>query len=273
MIVPAPSGFHVSKSALGRMDRCGQSAWYALRMKRPTVPNEAMAFGSAVDRGVMVALKALRAGIPYTEVRDSAHQAAIEEVQRQAVAEVDIEEVRAAIDAFPDEVHADFALCALQEFLHTPIEGLGECQGYLDIRLASHEIWDTKTGTKGKPADAARSVELGFYVILYEAATGKKVPRVGYWTWVRSKTPHWQEVAFEVTDEFRRWAYECAAAYVRAVQADEVLNRARVEKGQEPINYSFPTGPKWSSLCSGCEYNPANGGICRMAITTEVSGD
>ena len=265
--------FHVSKSALGRMDRCGSLAWHSIHYKRPTVPNEAMAFGSAVDKGLGVALKAIRAGIPYAEVRESAHQAAVEEIQRQGVGEVDIEEVRAAIDAFPEQVRADFALCALQEFVHTPIEGLGECQGYLDIRLASHEIWDTKTSTKAKPADGARTLELGFYVILYEAATAQRVPRVGYWTYVRSKHPSWTEVVLDVTDELRRWAYESTAAFVRAVQADEVLNRSRIEKGLEPINYTFPTGPKWASLCTGCEHNPANGGICRMAITTEETGD
>lgn len=265
--------FHVSKSALGRMDRCGSLAWHSIHYKRPTIPNEAMAFGSAVDKGLGVALKAIRAGIPYAEVRESAHQAAAEEIVRNGVSEVDIEEVRTAIDAFPEQVHADFALCALQEFVHTPIEGLGECQGYLDIRLASHEIWDTKTSTKAKPADGARTLELGFYVVLYEAATGKRVPRVGYWTYVRRQHPSWTEVSLEVTDEFRRWAYESAAAFVRAVQADEVLNRSRIEQGLEPINYTFPGGARWPGLCKTCEHNPANGGVCRLAIEGGTNGD
>ena len=263
--------FHVSKSALGAAARCGQLAWWRLHDRRPPIVNEAMAFGSAVDQGIQVALTAVRAGIPYSAVRDAAAEAAVQSVLSNAI-EVDLAEAQDAIDSFVADVVPlyDFRLCAIQEHVHCPIEGLGECVGYLDIRLADDSIWDTKTSTKGKPEGAAYSVELGFYTILYESASGRKVPRVGYWTRVRSKEPKWQTVSLEVTDEFRRWAYENAAAFVRGVQADELLNRDRLARKLEPVNYTFTSGPKWDSACRSCEYAPANGGRCRMARSEEL---
>lgn len=70
----------------------------------------------------------------------------------------------------------------------------------------------------------------------------------------------------QVTDEFRRWAYEGAAAFVRAKKADVVLNR----KAVVPSNYSFSGGPAWPGKCAGCAYSPANGGPCARAYV-EVS--
>jgi hypothetical protein len=78
------------------------------------------------------------------------------------------------------------------------------------------------------------------------------VPEVGYWTWVRSSRPYWQQVSFPVTDELRRWTVEKAASYIRAKRADEVLNR----DAAEPTNYTFTAGPMNRSLCGTCQYAP-----------------
>lgn len=257
----------LSKSSLVEADLCGHKAWFSIHDRRPLIPAENITFGSAVDAGVEVILTSVRAGVPVEEAR---YMESAEEVIARDETGVNSEEVGRALFAFTGAVvpHFDFAFCRLQETLHEEIDGLAEAEGHPDVILADGSIFDVKTAKKSKPADAAAtSIELGFYVLLAEAS-GMTVPRVGYWTWVRTQRPMWQALEAPVTAEMRRRAYEQTAAYVRAKKADEVLNR----KAAEPQNWTFPSGPRNGSLCGTCQYNPAFGGPCRLAVQ-EVSDD
>lgn len=257
---------YLSKSALVAADLCGSKAFFDIHDRRPLIPAENITFGSAVDAGVEVILTAVRAGVPVEEPR---YLAAAQEMIDRDETGVDIEEVGDALFGFVTGIvpHYDFAFCRLQDALHEVIDGLGESDGHPDVILADGSVYDVKTAKKSKPADAAAtSVELGFYALLAEAS-GITVPTVGYWTWVRTRSPGWQVVDAPVTPEMRRRTYEQAANYVRAKKADELLNRnARV-----PQNFSFPSGPRNLSLCGTCSYNPAVGGPCRLAVQGEVS--
>jgi hypothetical protein len=245
----------LSKSALNVMDMCGQKAWLEIRHRRPFIPNEATAFGSAVDAAVEQIIRG----------RDGGHAllAAKEVKEREGVEEVDLNEVDDAIAAFQRDIlpKHDWQYAATQVHLHDTIEGWGECDGHPDIVLQSGAIWDVKTSKRMK--DTARSVELGFYALLAEADGGLTVPEVGYFCWVRTKKPYWQTISTPVTDEFRAWARERVDAYVRARNADVLLNRTATE----PVNWTFPSGPKNGGLCRTCQYNPTMGGDCRMAVT------
>lgn len=251
---------NLNKSVLVAADLCGHKAFYDIHDRRPLIPAENITFGSAVDAGVESILTMARAGIPIEEAR---YMAAAGEMIARDDTGVDAEEVGTALFMFGTTIvpHVDFAYCKLQETLHEDLDGLGEAEGHPDVILADGSIFDVKTAKRSKPEDAAAtSVELGFYALLAEA-NGITVPRVGYWTWVRTQRPSWQQVEAPVTDEMRRRTYELAAAYVRARKADEILNRNR-----EPQNFTFPSGPRNLSLCGTCQYNPAAGGPCRLAV-------
>lgn len=258
---------NLSKSSLVTADLCGAKAWLEIHDRRPLIPAENITFGSAVDAGVEVILTQVRAGQVIEEVR---YMAAATEMMARDDTGVSADEVGNALFMFTGAIvpHYDFAYCALQETLREDLPELGEAEGHPDVMLADGSIYDVKTAKRGKPEDAAgTSIELGFYALLAEAS-GKTVPRIGYWTWVRTRSPAWQMVDSPVTPEIRRRTFELAAAYVRAKRADEVLNR----KLAAPQNWTFPSGPRNLSLCGSCQYNPIVGGPCRLAVQ-EVPSD
>ena len=131
--------------------------------------------------------------------------------------------------------------------------------------MADGSVFDVKTSSRAKEVP---SLELGFYALLMEAASGAPVPTVGYMTWVRIKRPYWQIASVPVSLELRRWAYEKAAAYVRARKADTALTA----KSDRPANYSFPGSAKFPKLCGDCPWGPALGGPCQVAFQ-EASDD
>jgi hypothetical protein len=118
--------------------------------------------------------------------------------------------------------------------------------------------------TAKRMRDTAKTLELIVYALMVEEETGKPVPEVGYLVWVRLKTPLWRTITTYVTDDLREWAYQRAAAYIRATRADAMLN-----KGREPINWTFPGGAINGRFCDGCRFNPLYGGPCRMAAVGE----
>jgi hypothetical protein len=253
----------LSKSALTVADICGHKAWHELRHRRPMIPNPDMTFGSAVDAAVEQILKATRAGLPLAVAQPM--EAAAEVVERNGV-EIHLEEVEAAVAAFVRDILPahDWAFVGLQVHLSTVMEGWGTVDGHPDIVLQSNAVWDVKTSKRSK--ETARTVELGFYALMLEASgTGAPVPEVGYLTWVRTKKPSWQTLSTPVTDEFRDWTRERVDAYVRAVRADALLNRG----AGDPINWTFPSGPKNGNLCRTCQYNPTLGGPCRISVKGE----
>jgi hypothetical protein len=261
----------LSKSVLTTFEWCQTEAWWKLHSPLPFVTNEKVVFGSAVDRGVEVYITAARAGLTDADVADlheRAWSAAWEKVvEDEYEAEIDTEELTAALRQFNHGVIPahDWTGVRTQAAINVPIDGLGECDGHPDVILASNAVWDVKTGS---PKQTARTLELGFYALLVEAETGRTVPEVGYIFWNRKlQRPKWGVVTEVVTDELRRWAYEGAAAYVRAKKADEALNA----KAATPQNYSFPGGPAWAGKCAGCVYSPANGGPCARAFLEEVA--
>jgi hypothetical protein len=258
----------LSKSVLTTFEWCQTEAWWKLHDPRPFIPNEAVVFGSAVDRGVEVYITAARAGITADDVNlhERADVAAFDKVYEDEI-EVAPEALQHALRSFHrDMIPAfDWTGVRTQAAINLPIDGLGECDGHPDVILATNAVWDVKTGS---PKQTARTLELGFYALLVEAEAGQTVPEVGYIFYNRKlQRPKWGVVREPVTDELRRWAYEGAAAYVRAKKADEALNA----KAATPQNYSFPGGPAWAGKCAGCEYNPANGGPCARAFLEEVA--
>jgi hypothetical protein len=258
----------LSKSVLTTFEWCETEAWWKLHLPLPFVTNEKVVFGSAVDRGVEVYMTAARAGITQddTDLHARAFDAALQKMEEDEEIEVDHVEVRHALTSFHRDIipSFDWAEARTQAAINLPIDGLGECDGHPDVILATNAVWDVKTGS---PKQTARTLELGFYALLVEAETGQAVPEVGYIFYNRKlQKPKWGVVREPVTDELRRWAYEGAAAYVRAKKADEALNA----KAATPQNYSFPGGPAWAGKCAGCVYSPANGGPCARAYNEEI---
>lgn len=256
----------LSKSALVSFDLCQSKAWFQIHEPRQVIPNERMSFGSAVDAAVEQIVVMARAGIPIQIER--AYAAAAEVAERDQVA-ISFDEVEKAAEMFAVSVIPgyDWKLARTQPSITAVLDGLGETNGHPDVVLAGNRVRDVKTAQRAK--DTEPSLELGLYALLVEAETGVPVPDVGYWTWVRLKRPYWQVVEYPVTDEIRRWTYERAASYIRAKKADEILNRNAPEVG----NYSFPGGAKFPGLCKDCEYAPANGGRCLLALRVEEVSD
>lgn len=252
----------LSKSALGLFEICATKSWHAIHDPRPWVPNERMTFGSAVDAGVEVIVKTVASGQPVQ--MDRAFAAAVEVVERDGV-ELVFSDVERAIERFETDVvpKFDWRHTVTQASVTAELEGLGECNGHPDIILGDGRVFDVKTSARAKDVP---SLELGFYALLMEASSGVPVASAGYMAWIRLKTPYWQVAEAPVTDELRRWAYEKAAAYVRAKKADALLN----SKTDHPLNFSMVGGPRNASLCLDCPYNPALGGTCLIAMQ-EVS--
>jgi hypothetical protein len=259
----------LSKSVLTTFEWCQTEAWWKLHLPLPFITNEKVVFGSAVDRGVEVYITAARAGITQddTDLHARAFDAALQKMEEDEEIEIDHVEVRHALTSFHRDIIPafDWTGARTQAAINLPLEGLGECDGHPDVILADNRVYDVKTGS---PKQTARTLELGFYALLVEAETGQPVPEVGYIFWNRKlQKPKWGVVTEVVTDELRRWAYEGAAAYVRAKKADVALNA----KAAVPQNYSFPGGPAWAGKCAGCVYSPANGGSCARAFLEEVA--
>lgn len=253
----------LSKSALNAFELCQTKSWFEIHDKRPFVPNEKVSFGSAVDAGVEKVIEDIRDGRPVDEAK--AFGAAAEIIVRDD-AQVDFLLVESAIRTFQSQAAPafDFTDVALQVHLNIELDGLGEIDGHPDIILSTNAPWDVKTGA---PKDTAETPELGLYGLMVEATTGQTVPEVGYVYYNRKLvTPKWGIVRAPFTDEYRRWAYERAAAFVRAKRADALLN-SRLEV---PMNFSFSGGPRFDGLCNDCPYSPALGGPCAMVLNREV---
>jgi len=250
----------LSKSVLTAFELCETKVWNGIHDPRPFVPNEKVTFGSAVDAGVEVIVKSLSSGQPVQ--LDRAYAAAAFVVERDEV-ELVFSDVEHALDEFDRDVTPkfDWALAVTQAHLNAEIEGLGESDGHPDIILGDNRVYDVKTSARAKDVP---SLELGFYALLVEAA-GAPVPAVGYLNWVRVKRPYWQVAEVPVNDELRRWAYEKAAAYVRARKADALLNANM----PTALNFTMAGGPKFDGLCRDCPWNPALGGTCLIALQGE----
>lgn len=250
----------ISKSFLQTADLCGNKAWLSLHDPQPFIGNERVTFGSALDAAVEQTVTALRAGMPTNIAK--AQEAAAFVIERDDQP-VDLDEVMTAVHAFERDLapHHDFAFCLTQHTIRVELEGIGPVEGHPDLILKG--IYDVKSAGKAKAADAAATsyTELGLYALMREAETGIPVPEVGYWTWVRSKRPYWQEIIAPVTDAMRRISHARAAAYVRALEADAVLN----DGARVPVNGTFPSGPKWAGMCNDCPYAPWNTGTCAIA--------
>lgn len=257
----------LSKSALASFEWCPTEHWFSLHDPRPFVTNEDVEFGSALDAAVEVCVKYASMEQPIDLNR--AFAAAAEVIARHPELPTSIEEVRSATQAFVAEVmpRFDWKGARTQVSITTVIDGLGEANGHPDIVMADLTVLDVKSSNKTKTVP---SIELGFYGLLVEADDDKhrQVPRVGYLNYVRLKKPVWYiDGIVPYTDELRRWAYENAAAYVRAKKADTILNA----KAETPGNYSMTGGPKYASKCKTCVYSPAFDGPCLIAAREEVA--
>ena len=259
----------LSKTELGTFDICNHKSWFQLHFPQPWEPNERMSFGSALDAGVEVMVRSL-ASAKSPDIDDATDHAQV--VIDRDGQPVDIDEVHHALARFPVDVAPRFnwTHAVTQPTLRAEIRGLGASEGHPDIGLPDG-ILDVK-GTTGKRAKEPDSLELGFYVLLSEAA-GIPVDWVGYLEWRRGApngslvTGVWRTPTMRVTDEFRRWTHERASAYVRAKRADRILN----EGMDEPMNFSFPNGPLYPWFCTDCPFNPAVGGPCAIARREEAA--
>jgi hypothetical protein len=260
----------LSKSLLGSFEMCQTKTWYGIHQPLPFVTNEKVVFGSAVDAGVEVVVKALSSGQPADLPR--AFSAAAFIVEREDV-ELVFSQVEDAIESFLYDVvpSIDFTHAVTQANVTATVPGLGECNGHPDIIMDDGSVLDVKTSSRAKTVP---SLELGFYALLLEA-TGAAVPTVGYLNYVRLKKPYWhgytkragdtmgQPLIVDVTDDLRSFAYEKAHAYVRAKQADDMLNTIGTD------NYSMTGGPRFDSMCLDCPYNPSLGGPCVIAVKSD----
>jgi hypothetical protein len=259
----------LSKSQLTTADFCQTAAWFGIHDRRPMLPSERLTFGSAIDAACEQMVYAASRGLSPDS---KAMQAALEVAARDGM-DLDWDEVKAAINGFRDQVMPtiDWMDAVVQPTVRADIEGLGPCSGHPDIILADGTILDVKTGKQHK---TPFGTELGFYALLVEAADFHEnnrqhmpVPRVGYLTWLRFAKPHWETTIIDVTDELRRYAMARALAFARARDLD-----AHVNEGEStPVNYTLTGGPKGPGQCATCEYSPANGGPCEIAMREEVA--
>lgn len=258
----------MSKSFLVAADLCGNKAWLELNDPRPFRMNERVAFGSAVDLGVQLILGAWEAGLELV----GAHEHRLLDPLLEQInahpeeARPDLDEVVTAVRAFRtwiDETDINLWNVKRQHHIRIPVDGIGMIDAHPDLITADNRIIDVKTSSRAKPADAAAKsfLELGFYALIREIETGERVPAVGYLTWIRSSRPSWQLVMSPVTDRMLELALRRATLTARAVATDAMLN----EGAREPVNYTFPGGPRFSGMCGDCHYNPALGGSCRIA--------
>ena len=246
----------LSKSQLTTAEYCATAAWFGIHDRRPMLPSERLTFGSAIDAACEQMVSAASRGL---NPDGKAMQAALEVAARDGV-DLDWDEVNAAINGFRDQVMPtiDWTDAVVQPTVRADIPGLGPCSGHPDIILADGTVLDVKTGKKHKDAFGT---ELGFYALLVEAS-GLAVPRVGYLTWLRFAKPFWEPAVIDTTDELRRYAMARALAFARARDLD-----AHVNEGESmPVNYTLTGGPKGPGQCATCEYSPANGGPCEIAI-------
>lgn len=262
----------ISKSFIASADICGNKAWLSIHHPMPWTAPEKVTFGSAVDAGVEVIVKALARGddpdLP------AAHNAAMLRVDGE-VNRPDEDEVFVALKRFAEwsvvgEVRWDGAVT--QPHLRLELPGIGEVDAHPDLLLADgingdsiDTIIDIKTAARPKPANAAATsyTELGLYALLVKADRGEAPANVGYWTYVRSKLPYWQEVLAPVTPHLLTVARHRVAAVARAIEADALLN----DGVAEPRNSVFVNPPKYG--CGDCQYHPAVGGPCDIAEEAE----
>lgn len=252
---------HLSKSFIAQTHNCGQRAWFSIHDPRPWVAPEKVTFGSAVDAGVEVIVKALERG-EQPDVND-AWDAARLRVDGETNTPNDLE-VFAALASFAEwsvvhEVH--WPGTVTQPHIRLELDGIGEVdahpdlllpQGYEDPRVGT--IVDIKTGKAAKPANAAATsyTELGLYALLVRETEKPPYPpmSVAYWTYVRSKKPWWQEVVAPVTPHLLSVARHRVAAVARAIEADALLN----DGVTTPTNSVFVAPPRFG--CSDCQYSP-----------------
>jgi len=251
----------ISKSFVSQVGICGQKAWYQIHEPRPWTAPEKVTFGSAVDAGVEVIVKALRDGAEPDLA--AAHHEAMLRVDGE-VNRPDDGLVFVALKQFTEwsVVHeVDWTGAATQPHIRLELPGIGEVDAHPDLILSGGVIVDIKTGKAAKPEDAAATsyTELGLYALLYQEHTGERARNVAYWTYVRSRMPWWQERIAPVTDHLLRVARHRVAAVARAIEADSLLN----DGVTVPINSVFTSPPRYG--CGDCQYHPDLGGPCEWA--------
>jgi len=243
----------ISKSFLQTVEACGQKAWRSIHDPVPWTAPEKVTFGSAVDAGLEVIVKAL--------ARDE--EPDLLAAHHQAMLRVDAEEnlpdegeVLVALKSFADwsvvhEVHWPGTIT--QPHLRLELPGIGEVDAHPDIILPSPTIVDAKTtpGNRMTKVAATSYTELGLYALLYEAATGERVRTVAYWQYLRGlKKPEWRESVAQVTDRMLETSRARVAAVARAIEADTLLN----DGVAVPVNSVFTSPPRYG--CDGCQYRP-----------------
>jgi len=249
----------LSKSFLTGLDWCQRESWFDMWQRRPWIPKEAVAFGSAVDEGLQVVIKAMASG--QAPDMDRALEAAAASMNEAGIA-VDASGVQQAIEAFP-ALDIDWSYALVQHTIDIEVDELGKVNCHPDIILGDGSVLDIKTSKKSKPRWAAAQSykELAFYGYLREQETGVPVPRVGYLTWVRSSRPGWQVLMADLTAEMKHKAFVIARDEVRKLAIDARINEGR----DEPINAIYTQGPAWPGKCADCAYSPAFGGPCEIA--------
>lgn len=266
----------LSKSWLVTAELCGSKAWHELNDRRPILKAERVVFGSALDAAMEQAAIYLRADQPVQV--QTCLEAAMEVSVREELV-IDLKQIEKAVTMFVIDVagNYDWSGAVLQHAFDYEHPAFGHCNSHPDVVLPRHGIYDVKaTGGidgRGKERKAQRKsqsdvdtgTELAFYTLLWEYEMEMPVAEVGYWVWVRNQSPYWQVITTPVTDEYRRAGTERVLQMLRARNADRVLN----SRAETPQNWTFPTAAKYPGLCADCQYNPANGGPCRLAYAVD----
>lgn len=250
----------LSKSFLVGADMCGERAWRDIHDPRPFYMTEKVAFGKVVDAALQVVIQTWNeraTNIPKAIEWAIKANEAIEHL-------VSIPEVEAAIDAFMSGpfMFFEWTDARIQPELNATIPGIGDVNGHPDFILGDGTLLDIKTAARAKPDNAAAQspLELGFYALSCLWA-GEPVKRVGYITWVRTKSPSWQVLVADVDDRMLDAAWQRAFRRANNLRADANVNTG----GFPAVNVSFGNGPKYAGLCNTCAHNPSNGGGCEIA--------
>jgi len=248
----------LSKSFLVGADMCGERAWRDIHDPRPFFMTEKVAFGKTVDAALQRLVETWNARA--TDVT-AAIDYAVTSVAESSM--VSIPEVQRAVEDFwPILADFDWTDARIQPEINATIPGIGDVNGHPDFILRDGTLLDIKTAARAKPENAAATShrELSFYALSCMWA-GEPVKRVGYITWVRTKSPSWQVLVADVDDRMIDAAWQRAYREANRLRVDAIHNNG----GFPAVNMVYANGPKYAGLCKTCAHNPLNGGGCEVA--------
>lgn len=244
---PRPPVKALSKSEINVARFCEIAAFFRQTQKRDQITTADMTFGSGLDKAIELAITALRADQPIPVAKCLAVAA---EKAQQDENEINLDEIEDAVHQFGIGIapHYDWSHALLQHHIRLELNGIGDCDGYLDLVLPDL-IVDVKTGKRAKSeSDIYFTSELPFYAMLRERETGIRPKKVGYFTWLRLKKPLWQPLVVDVTDDLIAEGLTHARRQMHLRKFIDTV----AQRGADPT--VFFSGPRFDTKCLDCQY-------------------